>query len=101
MDNQHHGKRFFEENTILSVETVNIHQSKPKTTQDISLPSTHQFFNVFRASNGLTSVCMTATIKCTDNFCFKRSFSYAQHLLADYVQSVKEIFNIFRGNGRK
>ena len=64
-------------NTILIVETVNIQPSKPKTTQDITLPSLHQFFNVFCATNGLTSCGMTAMIKCTDNFCFISSFSNA------------------------
>ncbi len=77
MNNKCHWKCFFEKNTILSVETVNIQPSKPKTTQDITLPSTHQFFNVFCATNGLTSGGMSATIKCTDNFCFERSFSNA------------------------
>ena len=53
MDNKHHRKCFFEKNDILSVETVNIQPSKPKTTQDITLPCMHQFFNVLCATNGL------------------------------------------------
>ena len=80
MNNKRHGKCFFGENTILSVETVNIQPSKPKTIQDI-IPSTHQFFNVFCAMKGLTFGGMSATIKCIDNFCFKSSFSNAQHFL--------------------
>jgi hypothetical protein len=101
MNNKRHGKCFFEKNTILSVETVNIQPSKSKTTQDITLPSSHQFFNVLCARKGLTSGGMSATIKCTDNFCFKSSFSNAQYFLMDSAQSVNEILNIILSKGGK